>query len=88
MNANELANLMEDMYPSVATMLRQLQAENEAVKESNKNLMELVTMLREEVDLLRPYKEKVEAMERAYDRHFEAALRADDVWKRATGRKP
>lgn len=32
MNANELADLMEDMYPSVATMLRQLQAENEALK--------------------------------------------------------
>ena len=32
MNANELADLVEDMYPSVATMLRQQQAEIEALK--------------------------------------------------------
>ena len=49
-----------------------------------------VDMLRQqqsEIEELKPYKEKIEAMERAYDRHFEAALRADDVWKRATGVK-
>ena len=76
MNANEMADklmsslTMEydcDKYmEQAATMLRQQQAEIEALK---------------------PYKEKIEAMERAYDRHFEAALRADDVWKRATGVK-
>ena len=52
---------------------------------------EVVAILRQqqaEIEALKPYKEKIEAMERAYDRHFEAALRADDVWKRATGRKP
>lgn len=75
MNANELADeLWEkrdvfsgDLLEQAATMLRQQQAEIEALK---------------------PYKEKIEAMEKSYAKHFEAALRADDVWKRATGRKP
>ena len=52
--------------------------------------MKCASMLRQqqaEIEALKPYKEKIEAMERAYDRHFEAALRADDVWKRATGVK-
>ena len=60
MNANELADILQqsdflamDFAEDAATMLRQLQAENEAVKESNKNLMELVTMLREELDKAR-----------------------------------
>ena len=67
MNANELADLMEDMYPSVATMLRQQQAEIEAVKESNKNLMELVTMLREEVNSLRQQQAEIEALKEQLD---------------------
>ena len=78
MDANELADELDWVcenhfvgigdadFKATATMLRQQQAEIEALK---------------------PYKEKIEAMERAYDRHFEAALRADDVWKRATGVK-
>lgn len=61
MNANELADYLENREFRIpnhneikaATMLRQLQAENKTVKESNKNLMELVTMLREELDKTR-----------------------------------
>jgi hypothetical protein len=60
MNANELANLLEvDSWyklvtrEEIATMLRQQQAEIEALK---------------------PYKEKIEAMEKAYDAHFKKAL--------------
>jgi hypothetical protein len=49
------------------------------------------TMLRQQADRiaeLEVYEKQIKQMEAAYDRHFEAALRADDVWKRATGRKP
>ena len=60
MNANELADLLEvDSWyklvsrEEIATMLRQQQAEIEALK---------------------PYKEKIEAMEKAYDAHFKKAL--------------
>ena len=67
MNALELADELQAVlfacgkerpFLEHATMLRQQQAENDAVKEANKNLMELVTMLREEVDSLRKAQEK------------------------------
>lgn len=54
MNALEIADELDGRLDHrAANMLRQLQAENDAVKESNKNLMELVTMLREELDKTR-----------------------------------
>jgi glycine cleavage system regulatory protein len=71
MNANELADLLEvDSWyklvtrEEIAAMLRQQQAEIEALKE------QLTQITAEDKKL------------------FEAVQRANDVWDKATGRKP
>ena len=76
MNANELADALQETEPyystdyklfdQAATMLRQQQAEIEALKGEIDDLMKRI------IDL-RPYKQKIEAMEKAYDAHFKKA---------------
>ena len=74
MNANEMADLMilfdsgriYEHSEEIATMLRQQQAEIEALKGEIDDLMKRI------IDL-RPYKQKIEAMEKAYDAHFKKA---------------
>lgn len=79
MNANELADFLEKHLVTSCAILGDVTA------------TAIITTLRQQqakIEALKPYKEKIEAMERDYAKHFEAALAADDVWKRATGGKP
>jgi len=75
MNANELADWCDEASQEygnkplveLAILLRQQQAEIEALKGEIDDLMKRI------IDL-RPYKQKIEAMEKAYDAHFKKAL--------------
>ena len=52
----------EKYVDQLEVQIAEQQAEIEALKESNKNLMELVTMLREEVNSLRQQQAEIEAL--------------------------
>ena len=77
MNAKQIADELENIYwiqgdgkgkpfQQYADFVRQQQAEIEALKGEIDDLMKRI------IDL-RPYKQKIEAMEKAYDAHFKKA---------------
>jgi len=77
MNAKQIADELENIYwiqgdgkgkpfQQYADFVRQQQAEIEALKGEIDDLMK-------RINDLRPYKQKIEAMEKAYDAHFKKA---------------
>ena len=92
MTANELAVYLEDItdseespYRQAATMLRQQQAEIEKLGSELDRIVELYTDKAIENETLKPYKEKIEMMERAYDDHIKKSMgEVKDLIKKAS----
>ena len=79
MNANELADVL------MSTKF-QVDEDGTMIGVSHQAVNEAATMLRQqqaEIEALKKFKAEIEAENK---KCFEAALRADDVWKRATGK--
>jgi hypothetical protein len=78
--ANELDKSRQEPYTSehlvgqAATMLRQLQAELTEAGGMIGVLQEKTCQQQAEIEALKPYKQKIEEMERRYDEHFKKAL--------------
>ena len=89
LTAEELAVKMEmgnhDWADDAAEMLRQQQAEIEKLGSELDRIVELYTDKAIENETLKPYKEKIEMMERAYDDHIKKSMgEVKDLIKKAS----
>ena len=99
MTANELAVYLEDItdseespYRQAATMLRQQAQKIENLLDQYQRLNENLEMWKTghfkqqaEIEALKPYKEKIEMMEQAYDAHIKKSMgEVKDLIKKAS----